>query len=251
MKKNLWSENELWEDSGSDMVPRYLRIKRRIAAKISSGEWPSGYRAPSEKELSDTFKVSRMTVNRALRELTMEGLLVRVQGLGTFVSRDKTGSALMAVRNIADEISARPDHHHSTRVVVLEKITASAPIAGQLELEPGAPAFHSVILHYDNQLPVQIEDRYVNGLIAPDYLNVDFTLETPHVYLSRVAPMTEGEHIVEAVLPTPEEADWLRTSPGEPCLQMRRRTWANNLVVTFARLLYPGSRYRLEGRFYS
>lgn len=251
MKKNLWPENGLGADAGPDMTPRYLQIKRRIVSKISSGEWPAGHRAPSEKELSDTFQVSRMTVNRALRELTLEGLLVRVQGLGTFVSRDKTGSALMTVRNIADEISARPDHQHSTRVIVLEKTAAAALIAQQLEVETGAPAFHSILLHYDNQTPVQIEDRYVNGRIAPDYLGMDFTRETPHVYLSRVAPLTEGEHIVEAVLPTPEEAAWLGVDTGEPCLQMRRRTWSGGLVATFARLLYPGSRYRLEGRFYS
>ncbi len=204
MNKNLWPESGLGGDSGPDMAPRYLRIKRQIVSKISSGEWPSGHRAPSEKELSEAFQVSRMTVNRALRELSLEGLLVRVQGLGTFVSRDKAGAALMAVRNIADEISARPDHRHSTRVIVLEKIPADAAIARQLELEAGAPAFHSILLHYDNQLPVQIEDRYVNGRVAPDYLNVDFTRETPHVYLSRVDPLTAGEHIVEAVLPTPE-----------------------------------------------
>lgn len=237
--------------SGWNMVPRYLQIKRSIVSKIHSGDWPSGYRVPSEKELSVSFAVSRMTVNRALRELSLEGLLVRVQGLGTFVSRDKTGSALMAVRNIADEITARPDHRHSTTVILLEKIPGAPEIALQLEGEAGAPVFHSLLLHYDNNVPVQIEDRYVNAQVAPDYLNMDFTLETPHVYLSRVAPLTEGEHIVEAVLPTPEEAAWLDVGPAEPCLQTRRRTWSNQAVVTFARLLYPGSRYRLEGRFYS
>lgn len=251
MNKKMWPDSGYGIEAGQNMVPRYLQIKRRIVSKINSGEWPADFRVPSEKELSDSFTVSRMTVNRALRELSMEGLLVRVQGLGTFVSHDKTGSALMAVKNIADEIAARPDHRHSTRVIVLEEIQAAEKIARQLEVEQSAQAFHSIMLHYDNKLPVQIEERYVNGRLAPDYLNMDFTKETPHVYLSRVAPLTEGEHIVEAVLPSAEEAVWLDIKPGVPCLQMRRRTWSNNLVVTFARLLYPGPRYRLEGRFYS
>ncbi|UQZ90257.1 histidine utilization repressor [Deltaproteobacteria bacterium Smac51] len=251
MNKASQPENGLSADSGSNMVPRYLQIKRQIVSKINSGQWPSGYRVPSEKELSTVFTVSRMTVNRALRELTLEGLLVRVQGVGTFVSRDKMGAALMAVRNIADEISARPDHRHRTKVILLEKLPATTEVAHQLEIEPNAITFHSVLLHYDNDVPVQIEDRYVNGKIAPDYLNMDFMLETPYVYLSRVAPLTEGEHIVEAVLPTAEEAAWLEVGRGEPCLQMRRRTWSHDLVVTSARLVYPGSRYRLEGRFHN
>lgn len=238
-------------ESGLQLVPRYVQIKRLIFYKINSGEWPSNYRIPSEKELSESFGVSRMTVNRALRELAVQDVLVRVQGVGTFVSKSKMGSALMSVRNIADEISAQPDHHHHTTVFLLEELTATPEQAAMLGMRTGQTVFHSVLLHFDNDVPVQVEDRYVNSLVAPDYMSRDFTKETPHVYLSRVAPLTEGDHSVEAVLPTEEEAGWLQIPLGEPCLRMTRKTWSNQHVVTNARLLYPGSRYRLEGHFYS
>ncbi|MDL2271896.1 histidine utilization repressor [Desulfovibrio sp. OttesenSCG-928-I05] len=233
------------------LVPRYVQIKRLILFKINSGEWPSNYRIPSEKELSEGFGVSRMTVNRALRELAVQDVLVRVQGVGTFVSKNKMGAALMSVRNIADEISSQPDHHHRTSVLLLEELSAVPELAATLGLRAGQTVFHSILLHFDNDVPVQMEDRYVNSLVAPDYMSRDFTRETPHVYLSRVAPLTEGNHIVEAVLPTGEEAAWLKITPDEPCLQMTRKTWSNQQVVTTVRLLYPGSRFRLEGHFYS
>lgn len=236
-------------ESGPSPVPQYLKIKRAVLRKISSGQWPGNHRIPSENELSRMFAVSRMTVNRALRELTDQGALVRVQGVGTFVSRTKNESALMSVRNIADEIRAKANHEHRTELILLESRPASPELAAALETKPGQMTFHSILLHFDNDVPVQLEDRQVNSLAAPDYLAQDFTRLTPFVYLSAVAPLTEGEHIVEAVLPTAEEAAWLRIDPSEPCLQLWRKTWSNQMVVTRARLLYPGGRFRLEGRF--
>ncbi len=54
------------------------------------------------------------------------------------------------------------------------------------------------MVHYENEVPVQIEDRCVNAAVVPDYLHQDYTATTPHDYLSLIAPLTEGEHIVEA-----------------------------------------------------
>ncbi len=236
-------------ETGIQPAPRYAMIKRLILAKINSGEWAANHQIPSEKELSTSLGVSRMTVNRALRELTSQGALIRLQGVGTFVSENKMESALMSVRNIADEIKAYPDHEHRTEVLVLEHVPATAELASILNIKPRQTTFHSLLLHFDNELPVQLEDRHVNGETAPDYLKQDFTRQTPNAYLSAVAPLTEAEHIVEAVLPTAQEAVWLRIAPPEPCLQLRRKTWSGSKVVTWVRLLYPGSRYRLEGRF--
>ncbi|WP_425551616.1 GntR family transcriptional regulator, partial [Achromobacter dolens] len=85
-------------------APLYAQLKQMIAQQIRSGAWPAHYRVPSESELVQELGYSRMTINRALRELTAEGLLVRMQGVGTFVAQPKTRSALFAVNNIADEI---------------------------------------------------------------------------------------------------------------------------------------------------
>ena len=70
-------------------LPLYASVKRSILDRIRSGEWASGHRIPSESELVAELGVSRMTVNRALRELSMEGVLVRMQGLGSFVAEGK------------------------------------------------------------------------------------------------------------------------------------------------------------------
>ena len=59
-------------------------------------------------------------------------------------------------------------------------------------------AFHSVILHREDDLPIQLEDRFVIPAEAPTYLDQDFSSETPHNYLMTIAPLGRGEHVVEA-----------------------------------------------------
>ncbi len=96
---------------------------------------------------------------------------------------------------------------------------------------------------------MQLEDRLVNPLVAPDYLSQDYHQFTPYTYLMQVAPLTAGEHIVEAVLPNARQRKYLSLYEHEPCLLIRRQTWSDTKIVTYARLLYLGSRYKLLGRF--
>jgi len=94
---------------------------------------------------------------------------------------------------------------------------------------------------------LQLEARYVNPEQVPDYLAQDFVLQTPHEYLSAVAPLTDAEHIVEAVLPDELTRQHLKIPASEPCLRLTRRTFSRGGAVSFAYLTSAGSRYRLGG----
>lgn len=227
-------------------VPRYEAVKQFIRSRIESGEWPAHHRIPSENEIVAELRVSRMTANRALRELASEGAITRVQGVGSFVAASKGSSALLEVRNIADEIHAR-GHLHSSRINLMQAEPASSEVADALGLATGGRVFHSIIVHLEDDVPIQIEDRFVNPSVCPNYLKQDFGSTTPNAYLTLVAPITRTEQIVEAVLPKPWECKLLAIGRNEPCLMIRRRTWSDTANVTVARLLYPGTRYRLEG----
>ncbi|MGE9550663.1 histidine utilization repressor [Erwinia amylovora] len=229
-------------------APIYQRVKQAIVSQIAEGVWKPNQRVPSESELVNELGVSRMTINRALRELTSEGYLIRMQGVGTFVAESKGYTAMLEVHNIAEEIAQR-GHRHSCKLIELREIKADPEQASLLGITSGSPAFHSVIVHYENELPVQLEDRLVNPQVAPDYLQQDYHSQTPYTYLMRVAPLTAGEHIVEAVLPDRQQCNLLSLESNEPCLLIRRQTWSEAKIVTYARLLYPGSRYKLLGRF--
>ncbi|MEO3430587.1 histidine utilization repressor [Pelagibius sp. CAU 1746] len=234
--------------TASTDTPLYQQVKDYIVGRIAAGDWPEETKVPSENELTRELRVSRMTVHRALRELTAEGWLERIQGAGTFVAPPKPQSEILAVRNIAEEIRAR-GHEHSTEILFVRRERARALEAKHLGLARGETLFHSLIVHRENGRPVQLEDRYVNPKMAPDYLDQDFRLLTPHKYLTQAAPISEAEHLVMAVMPTPEERKLLEMKAGEPCLLLRRQTWSGKRPVTWARLLHPGDRYRLGGRF--
>ncbi|MRI34785.1 histidine utilization repressor [Endozoicomonas sp. OPT23] len=227
-------------------VPVYKRIKQHIFSHIEQGQWPSGSRVPSENKLCEEFSVSRMTARKALEELTREGVLVRSQGLGTFVAEAKPQSSFLEVRNIADEIHER-GNQHSARVDILEIRLAGAEQSLALEVTENSELFYSEIIHFENGQPVQREERYVNPRQAPDYLDQNFTQTTPNAYLNRVASLTEATHVVEAVLPDTRIASSLAIATNQPCLKITRRSWCRKGVVSMARLYHPGDRYRLGG----
>lgn len=225
-------------------IPRYQQLKAHIVENIQAGRLQPRDRVPSEQELVRRFGVSRMTANRALRELASDGVVVRQSGVGTFVADVQARSHVLNVRNIADEIRER-GHAHSARVVCVEKVAAARDIAARLHLRPGAALFHSLIVHLENDLPIQAEDRYVCAHRAPDYLGQDFTRITPNEYLSRVAPLQTVEHLIRAEVPARRIRAMLRMPAGEPCLVIHRRTWSGGQPVSVAHLYHAGSRYEL------
>ena len=228
--------------------PRYQQLKDLIIGRISSGELQPSDRVPSENELVEAMSVSRMTANRALRELNDEGYVERVAGRGTFVSDFRSRSHLLEVHNIADEIAQR-GHAHASRVLKQSRQRARGEIAKALHIKQGTDVIHLLLVHTENETPVQVEDRYVVASFAPDCLEQDFESLTPSAYLTGGAPLQEAEQIVRASMPNGAVRQHLQMAVDEPSLVVIRRTWSRGRPVTFARLHHPGSRYELTGHY--
>lgn len=231
----------------SESIPAYQQIKNYVLDQIQSGIWQEGDLIPTELSLCDTFKVSRMTVNRALRELTSDQLLVRYKGSGTYVAQPKFQSTLIEIRSIAQDIRER-GHRHSSKVIDLGPSTATALQARRFGIEPKAALFHSVIVHYENDVPIQIEDRLVDAAAAPDYLDQDWQRMTPNEYLMRVAPLPTGQYTIDVRLPTDNIASLLDIPLSQPCLVMDRVTYSNNVFTSHATMWHPGNRYKFAGK---
>ena len=232
----------------SHREPAYLRIKAHVLNNIHSGLWQEGDLIPGEEALAREFGVSRMTVNRALRELSDEQTVERVQGSGTYVAQQKYQSTLVAIRNIAEEIAAR-GHAHRSELHRLERVKAPDALALQFGLPFEHPLFHSVVVHLENEKPIQVEDRYVNPLVAPDYMQQDFSCVTPNAYLMRVAPLQGVQFAIEARVPPAQVCEMLHMAREEPCLVLRRQTQSQGQVATVATMWYPAARYQFTGSF--
>ncbi|MBT8107988.1 MAG: histidine utilization repressor [Gammaproteobacteria bacterium] len=227
--------------------PRYQELKELIIGRIAKGELGPHDRVPSEHELVEAMNVSRMTANRALRELNDEGYVDRIAGRGTFVADYRSQSHVLEVQNIADEIAAR-GHRHLSTVVRKSRQHARGDVAKALQVEQGTDVFHLLLVHYENGVPIQVEDRHVLASFAPDCLAQDFEQVTPSAYLTTVAPLQEADHVVRAAMPNAAVRQHLQMTANEPALVVVRRTWSDGRPVTFTRLHHPGSRYELTGR---
>ncbi|MFM1989839.1 MAG: hypothetical protein RJA99_2796 [Pseudomonadota bacterium] len=228
--------------------PRYQQVKDLVRERIASGRLGEGDPLPSEEELAASLGLSRLTVHRALRELTAEGVLVRFRRRGTFVAPLAPQSSAITVEPIENQVALR-GHRHGARLIEVGATKADAPLAERLEVRSGTRVFHSTLVHLEDDVPIQLEDRYVNPRVVPDYLDVDFTGTTPAQYLQEHYPLREVEHVIVAETADGPTADLLDVPRGSPCLTILRRTWSQGRVATCARLVHPGARFRLFNRF--
>ena len=144
----------------STPVAPYARVKQHLKDGLASGRWPPGALMPSEADLVAEFKVSRMTVGRALRELQAEGLVERTQGVGTFAAGLHKVSSTLTIHDLHEEIVAR-GHPHEARVHLQRAEPAPAALAAQLGVAAGSTVFHTLIVHLENGVPLQVHTRFM------------------------------------------------------------------------------------------
>jgi GntR family transcriptional regulator, histidine utilization repressor len=229
-------------------MPLFEQVKQYVLSKVADGTLVDGSRVPSEHELANALGMSRVTVNRALHELSEQGLVLRVQGSGTFIKIPPPKSSLIEIRNISDEVAFR-GHRHRSQLEALEPVHADAKLAEFFQVRRGARIFHSVVIHFENDTPIQLEERFVNPRFAPKYLQQDFTRQTTSGYLHSISYVTEVEHTVYAAKPGPWTCELLNIEANEPCLCLLRETWVGRLPTSKNILTHPGSRYSLASRY--
>ncbi|WP_019028662.1 UTRA domain-containing protein [Colwellia piezophila] len=202
-----------------------------------------GYKIPSETELSVSFSASRMTARKAVDEIVNKGLLKRIPSVGTFVEEPPAQSSLLEIKNISKEISARGHRHKMT---VLSKMTLIPNDSVAQSLSSfNSKVFKIVIIHFENDIPIQLEERYVNADLVPNFLEQDFSKITANEYLSSVHPLTDAEIVIEAIMPTNILKHNLEIDEKTPCIKVSRSTMSNGYTISHAILYYPSNRYKL------
>ena len=131
----------------------------------------------------------------------------------------------------------------------MQREECTAEVAERMEVEIGADAYHVIMLHFQNDVPIQIEDRWVSARMVPEFLDVDFSSISPTQYLIDRFRPDEMEHIVKAKMPDEDLQEMLVISEQEPCLRLSQRTWMEGYVVTCVDFTYPSSRYELGSRY--
>lgn len=205
--------------------PKYGLVMDELRARISDGAYRVGSRVPSEPELQQEFRVSRVTVRRAIEELAREGLLRKEQGRGTYVRRPEithTLNTLVGVTETMYSMGVVPED------IDLQLFREPVPpkIAAPLSLEPGTEVWHLVRRRGADGVPINLTDNYTNPRLVPG-MSRDVLLPSLYATYERIFGLTlaKGEEIVEAKAADEIEASHLEVRRGAPILVVTRVTF--------------------------
>lgn len=228
--------------------PLHQRIRADIEARIRSGDWEPGHRAPTEAELMTQYACSRMTVNKAMTTLVEAGLIVRRKRAGSFVARPRVHAPVLNIPDIQSEIVARGEAY-AYRLLARAVRAADRDDADEVELAAGGKLLALDGVHDAGGRPFALERRLVSLKAAPGMAAADFTEHPPGAWLLEHVAWTEAESRISAINAAPEDARLLALDEGAACLVVDRRTWREGQHVTRVRQVFPGEAYDLVARF--
>lgn len=231
-------------------MPFYAQIKEMLRARILDGTYKPHQQMPSESEMIETFKVSRITVRQALGDLQKEGLIFKIHGKGTFVSKTKAFQDLARLQGFAEAMS-RLGHEIFNQLLSIKSVPASATVAERLEIEPRAMVSEIRRVRYLNREPISVDVSYVGEDLGNRLRNED--LATRDIFLivenDYGVALGNADLRIESMLADVTLARLLKVTEGSPILRIERLTFtADQRPLDFEYLYYRGDafQYRLR-----
>ncbi len=199
--------------------PLYHQLKQRIAEDIEKGNYPVGSRIPPEHELENIYQVSRVTVRRALAELTSDGLLERKQGKGTFVSVPALSRDMKSIHSFHDSCR-KSGKRAGTRVIRIAEKPADASDCEELGLSPGEHVIETIRVWRADGIPVAIETNHFPMAYA--YLeNENLSGSLYQVLRQYGIEPDQATHEISLVFADSINASLLDIQTGDPLIRLR------------------------------
>jgi DNA-binding GntR family transcriptional regulator len=218
-------------------------VRAQILALVTTSA--EGDRVPPERELSAAWGVARMTLRRALDELVGEGLIVRQQGRGTFVTRPRMARHL-SMNSFTEEMR-KQGRVPSSRVLDFRRIRAGVRQARQLRLPVGDAIVRFTRLRLADGEAIGLETTCVSAALVPSLQESDLGGSWYEVLAKKHSiRITHGSSMIEPAILTEREAGFLQTAPGRPAFRIETTTYGDTGgVIDFEVDVYRGDRYRL------
>lgn len=228
-------------------LPLYYQIKQNILELIQASVLRTGDALPSERELSESYGVNRMTVRQAIAELNTQGIVRRLHGVGTFVTEQNAIAPLIpAVTGFSERFRSVGMKPAST-VIRLEVVSASPVVAQKLELAAEAPVISLQRLRLVNDEPLMFEKSYLPYEAYPDLLNEDFSSQSLYDLLGRryQTHILETEQTLEPTLLRNEETAYFKLKNNQPAMLVHITAYTDNhRPVEFCKSIIRGDRCR-------
>jgi len=231
-------------------VPLYARIKDALRARIHDGTYASHSQMPSEHELCAIFGVSRITVRQALGDLQKEGLLFKLHGKGTFVSKPKAFQNVSSLQGFAEAMSSM-GYEIVNQLRSFRTVRANRQVAERLHIDEGAPVTEIHRVRLLNRERVSLELTWLPEVLGQRLANADLVTRDIFLMLENDCgvPLGHAEIAIDAVLADDEIVDALRVEEGSPVLRIDRLTHdASGTPIDYEHLYFRGDAFQYRFR---
>ena len=198
--------------------PLYHQLMQRLAEDIERGTYPVGSRIPPEHQLEELYKVSRVTVRRALAELTAEGLLERKQGKGTFVSTPRISQDLKSIHSFHDACKQN-GFQSGTNVIYVRETDADAADVDELNIKAGDKVLETLRVRLADGVPVVLEKNHFS--MAYSYLeNENLAGSLYNILRDYGVEPRQASHDISMTYASETQAKLLDVEPGAPLMRL-------------------------------
>jgi GntR family transcriptional regulator, histidine utilization repressor len=222
-------------------------IKREVFRRIRSNVWGPGTLLPGEVDLAAEFGCARATVNRAMQELSDDGVIERRRKGGSRVKLAPSRQVTFEIPLIRTEVEGRGAEY---RYELISSAIEKAPkwLQVRLSLVANTPVRHVECIHYADRTPFQYEDRWINLSAVPRAEAADFSSLSPNEWLVSEVPYTNAEVRFSATRADAKISKLLKTVVGEPIFLSERSTWLSETPVTNVRFYFAPA-YQMIARY--
>jgi len=225
----------------------YMRVKRALSREILSGAYPENSKLPTERELCEKYRVSRITVRQALLKLEEEGAILRQQGRGTFVKPRVIEQPLSSLYSFSEELKKR-DIRPGTRMLSLTTVPAQPPVQKILGLEPGRLIRVVCRLRLADDTPYVYETSYIPAEFLGDATGDEIARDGLYNTMARYGGVRidKATETFEAVLAPQYVAEALGRKGALSVMQLDRVAYGAGRAVEYCSGFICGDRYRFR-----
>jgi GntR family transcriptional regulator len=229
-------------------LPLYAQLKANLIGAIGRGEHAPGDQIPSQRLLCERYRMSHMTVRRALNELLSEGVIYGIPGKGLYVADRKQDAEAGPLIGFSEDM-ARRGMRASSQVLAAAIVAASTALASALGLTVGTPLVYLRRLRLADDQPMALQASYLPHALCPGLLDHDLAQRSLFGLLRGEYGLSfgHGTTAAEAGLASDEQARLLKLTPPAPLLIVEQLTYLEDgRAIEFVRTAYRGDRYRLR-----
>ncbi|SEB43930.1 transcriptional regulator, GntR family [Nitratireductor aquibiodomus] len=228
------------------------KIQTDLETRILSGQWHTGYRIPTEKELSEHYACSRITVSKVLMLLAQKGLIETRKRAGSFVRRPIAHSIIL---QILDPASVAEQAGLNYRYEFLGQVERTAADTDCAQLRTQADDQHDVLAircrHHIGDRIYCYEERIINLNLLPEARSVDFETTPPGDWLIDYLPWRSGDVVIGSSLADEMLSQVLSQPCGAAVTNIERVIHANGAAVSYGMAWYAGDMTRLKAQYHT